>query len=284
MRLLASLSSLAVILCLGAPEVLSEGPVGAGGLPRTAAGAGGIAVDLELVLAVDVSRSMDYDEQVLQRAGYVGAFRDPEVLRAIRSGPLGRIAVTYVEWAGAGIQKVVVPWTLVEDPASGDAVARLLEAAPLEVFRRTSISDALLFSAAQFPGSGYTGARMVIDISGDGPNNHGVGVVAARERVLDQGIVINGLPIMLKRRTYSGFFDVGDLDLYYEDCVIGGFGAFIVPVTDPREFVSAIRRKLVLEIAGATPSILPAQASRPEDAIDCSIGERLWDNWMQGRE
>jgi hypothetical protein len=209
---------------------------------------------------------------------------DPEVMRAIRSGPLGRIAVTYVEWAGAGIQKVVVPWTLVEDAASGDAVARLLEAAPLEVFRRTSISDALLFSAALFPGSGYTGARMVIDISGDGPNNHGVGIVAARERVLDQGIVINGLPVMLKRHTYSGFFDVGNLDLYYEDCVIGGFGAFIVPVTERREFISAIRRKLVLEIAGTMPSIVPAQASRPDDLIDCSIGERMWDNWMQGRE
>jgi hypothetical protein len=108
--------------------------------------------------------------------------------------------------------------------------------------------------------------------------------VHARDRVLDQGIVINGLPIMLNRRQPSGFFDVADLDLYYEDCVIGGFGAFIVTVTDPSEFVAAIRRKLILEIAAAQPRLVPAQASSPLEPTDCLIGEKLWDMWMQGME
>jgi len=242
------------------------------------------AVDLELVLAVDVSRSMDHGEQMLQRAGYVAAFRDPEVLRAIRSGPIGRIAVTYVEWAGTGLQHVVLPWTLVDGPDAAQRVAEILEFAPYEAQRRTSISDALLFTAALFRTSGYAGARRVIDISGDGPNNQGVGVVHARDRVLDEGIVINGLPIMLNRRQPSGFFDVADLDLYYEDCVIGGFGAFIVTVTDPSEFVAAIRRKLILEIAALQPRLVPVQASSPLEPTDCLIGEKLWDMWMQGME
>ena len=241
-------------------------------------------VDLELVLAVDVSRSMDPDEQELQCAGYVAAFRDREVLRAITSGPLGRIAVSYVEWAGAGRQLVVLPWTLVEDTASGERVSQALATAPFEARRRTSISEALLFSAALFRDSGFVGARRVIDISGDGPNNEGVPVEEARDRVLDQGIVINGLPIMLKQRRMSGFFDVGDLDLYYEDCVIGGFGAFTVTVVEPVEFAAAIRRKLILEIAGARPRLIPAQMSRRAGTTDCLIGEKLWDQWMLGRE
>lgn len=245
---------------------------------------GGTRVDLELVLAVDISRSMDLDEQALQRAGYVAAFRDPEVLRAIGSGALGRIAVSYFEWAGTGLQRVVLPWTLVEDAPSAERVARVLAAAPFDAQRRTSISDALLFGAALFRTSGFASDRRVIDISGDGPNNQGLSVVLARDRVLDQGIIVNGLPIMLKQRSPSGFFDVGDLDAYYEDCVIGGFGAFIVTVVDPAEFVTAIRRKLVLEIASAAPHRIPAQASKPLAPADCLAGEKLWDMWMQGME
>lgn len=245
---------------------------------------GPTAVDLALVLAVDVSRSMDIDEQALQRAGYVAAFRDSEVLRAIRSGPTGRIAVTYVEWAGMGLQQVVMPWTLVADEASAERVARALAAAPFEARRRTSISDALLFSSTLFRSSGVATARRVIDISGDGPNNQGIGVTEARDRVVDQGIAINGLPIMLKQRQPSGFFDVADLDHYYEDCVIGGFGAFTVTVYDPGEFVTAIRRKLILEIAGLLPRVVPAQASRPLEPTDCQAGEKLWEMWMQGLE
>lgn len=243
-----------------------------------------VPVDLELVLAVDISRSMDPDEQALQRAGYVAAFRDREVLRAIASGPHGRIAVTYLEWAGMGLQRVVLPWTLVDGPAAGERVAAALADAPYDARRRTSISDALLFSAAQFPNSGFAGARRVIDISGDGPNNSGLPVLEVRRQVLDQGIVINGLPIMLKQYGGSGFFDVADLDLYYEDCVIGGFGAFIVTVTDPGEFVGAIRRKLIIEIAGTTPRIVPAQMAHPTQSMDCRIGEKLWEQWMKGLE
>lgn len=243
-------------------------------------------VDLELVLAVDVSRSMDADEQALQRAGYIDAFRDPDVLRAIRNGALGRIAVTYLEWAGAGLQQVVLPWTVIHDRASAESVARALERVPFERRRRTSISDALLFSAQQFGVGGFEGQRRVIDISGDGPNNAGYPVLQARETVLAQGITVNGLPIMLKGG-YAGFFDVKDLDLYYEECVIGGLGAFFVTVQDPSEFARAIRRKMILEIAGHRPEhgrIVPAQAAGPGGAIDCLIGEKLWDMWMGGAE
>lgn len=248
-------------------------------------------VDLQLVLAVDTSRSMDDDEQRLQRAGYVAALRDPEVIRAIESGPLGRIAVTYVEWAGQGLQSVLVPWTLIDGADAAARVADQLAAIPRQRMRRTSISDALTFSAAHFSGSGFTSTRRVIDISGDGPNNHGFLVTGARDAVLDQGITINGLPIMLKTAWPSGFFDVRDLDLYYEDCVIGGFGAFIVTIQDADEFANAIRRKLILEIAGRQPGprLIPAQWTDPEtgrvsDEIDCQIGEKLWDAWMSGME
>lgn len=242
-------------------------------------------VDLELVLAVDVSRSMDMDEQALQRAGYVAAFRDPGVLDAIRQGPLARVAVTYVEWAGAGLQQVIVPWTVVHDRASADGVARALEAAPFGRMRRTSISDALLFSAQLFGIGDVEGRRQVIDVSGDGPNNAGHPVLAARDQVLDQGITVNGLPIMLKRG-YVGFFDIDRLDLYYEDCVIGGLGAFFITVQRPEEFARAIRRKLILEIAGKVPAtrLVLAQQTEPAESFDCLIGEKLWQTWMGGSE
>ncbi len=257
-----------------------------------------MAVDLQLVLAVDISRSMDEDEQRLQRAGYVAALRDPGVLRAIETGPLGRIAVTYVEWAGQGLQNVLIPWTLVDGRRSAEDMAARLAAIPLERRRRTSISDALRFTATLFDGPDFTSKRRVIDISGDGPNNQGVLVVAARDAVLDRGITINGLPIMLKTGYASGFFDVGDLDLYYEECVIGGFGAFIVTVQDPGKFADAIRRKLILEIAGRQPGewqpegrparVIPAQwtdgGGTPITEVDCQIGEKLCDEWMSSME
>ena len=246
-------------------------------------------VDLQLVLAVDISRSMDQDEQSLQRAGYVTALRDPEVIAAIQGGPLGRIAVTYVEWAGQGLQTVLVPWTLIDSAESAGLVADALAVQPLQRLRRTSISNALTFSAAHFERSGFESARRVIDISGDGPNNQGFRVTDARDAVIDQGITINGLPIMLKTGYPSGFFDVQNLDLYYEDCVIGGFGAFLVTVQDPAEFAGAIRRKLILEIAGRMPppQAVPAQwtqAQAPFTETDCQIGEKLWDSWMRGAE
>lgn len=253
-------------------------------------------VDLQLVLAVDISRSMDQDEQSLQRAGYVAALRDPTVIAAIQSGPLGRIALSYVEWAGQGLQTVLVPWTLVDGAKSAGLVADALAGQPYQRLRRTSISNALTFSAGQFATSGFTSPRRVIDISGDGPNNAGFQVTEARDAVIDQGITINGLPIMLKTGYPSGFFDVQHLDLYYEDCVIGGFGAFLVTVQDAGEFASAIRRKMILEIAGRTPTpgLVPAQWTPVQGSLtpsgqgfaatDCQIGEKLWDSWMRGAE
>ena len=167
--------------------------------------------------------SMDLDEQRLQRDGYVAAFRDPEVHKAITSGPHGRIAVTYMEWAGPPTQQVVIPWTRIDGPAGGARFADRLETVPISRARMTSISAALQFSGRLFETSGARGIRRVIDVSGDGPNNAGVPVVPVRDELVAQGIVINGLPIMLKLAT--GFFDLADLDRYYADCVIGGTGS-----------------------------------------------------------
>ena len=178
-------------------------------LARAAGGAPALAqtqVDLELVIAVDVSLSMDLDEQRLQRDGYVAAFRDPEVHKAIASGPHGRIAVTYMEWAGPPTQQVVMPWTRHRRPAAARAFADRLEAAPISRARMTSISPALHFSGRLFETSGVKGIRRVIDVSGDGPNNAGVPVVPVRDELVAKGIVINGLPIMLKLA--AGFFDL----------------------------------------------------------------------------
>jgi hypothetical protein len=238
-------------------------------------------VDLELVLAVDVSWSMDYDEQRLQRLGYVEGFRHPEVIRAIESGGWGRIAVTYVEWAGAELQTTVIPWTLIDGPATAEAFATALQAAPIGRMRRTSISGALGFAATLFSQNEVEGVRRVVDVSGDGANNSGPPVAPVRDELVGQGVVINGLPIMIKESNPSGYFNLPDLDIYYEDCVIGGTGAFIVTVSDPQHFAVAIRRKLVLEIADRAPRPVPVQWQRPEPRIDCMIGERQWRRWRR---
>ncbi len=236
--------------------------------------------DLELVLAVDVSGSMDRDEQVLQRRGYVDAIRDPEVVAAIRSGLTGSIAVTYLEWAGPSAHRVLVPWQLIDGQEAADAFSARLSEAPLGTMRGTSISGGLLLAATLFDDNGFEGYRKVIDVSGDGPNNMGAPVLIARDEVLDRGVVINGLPIMLKLNAF-GFSSISNLDEYYENCVIGGPGAFIVAVNDPASLVESIRRKMILEIAdaggGEDPfAVLPA--SDPE--FDCMIGERLRRQWL----
>jgi hypothetical protein len=233
------------------------------------------SVDIELVLAVDISYSMDPDELALQRDGYAKAITSREFLHALRDGMHGKIAVTYFEWAGAFEQKVVVPWRLIDGPESADSVAAEIASAPLRRAARTSISGALLFGVSLFDSSGYRGIRRVIDVSGDGANNHGQLVVVARDEVLSKGITINGLPIMLKRPSFSTM-DIEMLDIYYEDCVIGGPGAFVVPVKEREKFIEAIRTKLVLEIAGIVPEarIIPAAADKPR--VSCTIGERVW--------
>jgi hypothetical protein len=232
-------------------------------------------VDVELVLAVDISYSMDPDELALQREGYVKALTSTEFLNALRLGIHGKVAVTYFEWAGAGEQRVVVPWRVVDGPESAGSVADEILAAPIRRAARTSISGALLFGAALFDSSGHRGIRLVIDVSGDGANNSGMLVTAARDEVLAKGITINGLPVMLKRPSYSTM-DIELLDDYYEDCVIGGPAAFVVPVKDRDRFVEAIRTKLVLEIATLTPQTRVIRASAKTPRVPCTIGERLW--------
>src|SRR5689334_153841 len=204
-----------------------------------------LPVDLELVLAVDVSGSMDADERQLQRSGYVAALRHPEVLGAIRTGVYGRIALTFVEWAGPAAQTVIVPWRLIDGPAAADAVAGELAAAPSPSIRGTAIGAALLYTARLFDANGFAGSRLAIDVSGDGANNTGPPVAPARDATVARGIVVNGLPIMLKGGSFG--LPIG-LDLYYKDCVIGGPGAFMLPVREPAQLAEAIRRKLVLEI------------------------------------
>jgi hypothetical protein len=236
-------------------------------------------VDLELVLAVDVSRSMDPTEQELQKSGYVGALQHPEVLAAIRAGFLGRIAVIYVEWAGPGSQTIVAPWTIIDGPESAASFTAQVSAAQISPMRATSISGALRFAGTLFDGNGIQSTRQVIDVSGDGPNNAGFPVLQAREEVLARGITINGLPIMI-HMDYFGGYAIADLDTYYEECVIGGPGAFLITVDNIDRIAEAIRRKLVLEIAGAPARIVPAQLTAPEPATDCLIGEKLRRRWM----
>src|SRR5450631_2871846 len=220
-----------------------------------------IAVDVELVIAVDVSYSMDPEEQALQREGYIIALTSREFLRALHEGPNGKIAITYFEWAGQSDQKIVMPWRLIDGPEAADAVAAEIARAPYRRASRTSISGALRFAKPLFDNSGYRGLRRVIDVSGDGANNAGPLVVPARDDVLAAGITINGLPIMLKRPT-PGSMDIEDLDIYYEDCVIGGAGAFVIPIRERAKFIEATRTKLVLEIAGREPQprVIPASA------------------------
>jgi hypothetical protein len=232
-------------------------------------------IDVELILAVDVSYSMDPDEQALQREGYVSALTSPEFLDALKDGIHGKIAVTYLEWAGVVDQKIVMPWRLIDGPASAAAVADEIARAPYRRAYRTSISGALTFAWPLFGQSPYRGIRRVIDVSGDGANNQGPIITRLRDDVVAKGITINGLPIMLKR-PQPGSIDIEDLDIYYEDCVIGGPGAFVVPIKEPEKFKEAVRTKLVLEVAGRVPgtTIIPAAATAPR--ISCTIGEQLW--------
>jgi hypothetical protein len=228
-----------------------------------------------LVLAVDVSRSMDFGELEVQRQGYVSAFRNPEVIDAIGSGLIGKIAVIYMEWAGAFFQSVVVPWRVIGSAEDAEAFAAELEAAPFMRERGTSISGGLLYAARQFGGNDVDGLRRTIDVSGDGPNNTGAPVVPMRDQLVEEGITINGLPIMIRPSQSMGPFGISELDIYYEDCVIGGPGAFMITVDKIELFEVAIRRKLVLEIAGLPPRVIPATDSlRPQPRIDCLIGEK----------
>jgi hypothetical protein len=233
-----------------------------------------VPVDTELVIAVDISYSMDPEEQALQREGYIAGLTSREFLNALRGGMHGKVAITYFEWAGPGDQRIVIPWRLVDGPEAATALANEIARAPYRRAMFTSIASALQFAKPLFEASGYNGIRRVIDVSGDGANNSGPLLVPVRDDVLAAGITINGLPIMLKK-PQAWSLDIENLDIYYEDCVIGGPGAFMLAIKERDQFKEATRSKLVLEIAGRTPeaSIVPAQARTPR--ISCTIGEEL---------
>jgi len=262
-----------------------------------AEGSGPLAVDVELVLAVDISMSMDPEEQRLQRDGYIAALRDPEILKAIRAGQYGRIAVTYIEWAGPDVQIHLVPWRVIDGRASAEAFISELADKQYSRYRRTSISAALDYSARLFDDKAFRSARRVIDVSGDGANNSGPPLAPIRDRIVDSGVVINGLPIILRPTMGYSNWDLPNLDQYYANCVIGGAGSFMIPITKPEEFSTATRQKLLLEISGITPEprILRTQFGPPpigipqfggqfgaqggESGYDCALLERGMRRW-----
>jgi Protein of unknown function (DUF1194) len=229
---------------------LIPGLLAAIGLPAAAAD---VPVDLELVLAVDISGSVDDIEARLQREGYIAALRHPHVIEAIQGGMFRRIALTYVEWAGDHYQRTMLDWTLIEDAAGAHGFADALAETPLMTAHWTSLSGAIDFAATRFENNGFDGFRRVIDVSGDGYNNRGRPVEWARNEAVAAGITINGLPIVNDRPNPWGGSPPRDLDRYFEEWVIGGPGAFIVVAEDYTAFASAILSKLLLEIAGDQP-------------------------------
>jgi hypothetical protein len=232
-----------------------------------------VPVDLELVLAVDVSRSMDASEQKVQRDGYINAIRHPNVITAILSGRTGRIALTYLEWAGPSSQQIIVPWTLIDGaPAAEDFVEQIEPGLVLGRFG-TSISSSLVFSASQFDGNGFAGDRRVIDVSGDGANNVGPPVTPARDAVLARGITINGLPIMVSRPIDA--YGIGDLDTYSATASSADRAPSRLRSRTAHQFEGAIRRKLIQEIAAVTPRIIPAAGH------DCSLGQSQGTNTIR---
>jgi len=220
------------------------------GLPALPATAEDLPVDLELVLAVDISGSVDEVEARLQREGYIAALRHPHVVEAIEGGMFGRIAVAYVEWAGDHYQRTMLDWTVIEDQESASAFADALLETPLATAHWTSLSAAIDHAVPMFEGNGFKGFRRVIDISGDGHNNRGRPVEWARDDAVAAGITINGLPIVNDRPNPWGGRPPAGLDLYFEERVIGGPGAFMIVAEDYSAFASAIFSKLLLEIAG----------------------------------
>lgn len=213
-----------------------------------------VAVDLQLVLAVDASGSVSSDRFDLQKQGYSDAFTNPRVLEAIRSGAHGSIAVTMVHWTGPELQVQVVEWTLIDDAASATRFAAAVAAAPRALYGGgTSISGAIDHAAGLFEPSGFHGERRVIDVSGDGSNNRGRPAADARDDAVRAGIVINGLPILTLEP---------NLDLYYRTNVVGGIGAFVIAVDRYEDFGAAILQKLIEEIAERKPAASPSRLAR----------------------
>lgn len=221
--------------------------------PAAAFAGAGQPVDVALVLAVDTSGSIDSEEYQMQHEGYAAAFTDEAVVEAIQSGEMQAIAVTFVEWSGFGHQRQLVPWTVIKDADSARAFAEQIRGAPRAFSDWTSISDALDFSTALFKDNGFEPTRMVVDVSGDGVNNNGRPVTTARDDAVAMGVTINGLPILNEDPT---------LDAYYQENVIGGPGAFKIPVKNFETFSQAILGKLVREIATLPKPITVASLAR----------------------
>jgi len=217
---------------------------------------------------------MEAEEQSLQRVGYAEAFRSSLVHEAIQNGAAGRIAVTYVEWSGAKDKTVIVPWTVIDGPEKAKSFADSLASRPIRQAGMTSISGAIDFGRNLFSDIGKIAARRVIDVSGDGPNSDGRKVVLARDEAIAEGIIINGLPIMFGRSQNSP--EMEGLDVYYRECVIGGIGAFAIPLPDPEQFAMIIRTKIMREIAGIEdrqPKVIPTQSR-----MNCVTGEKKIDD------
>ncbi len=269
-------------------------------------------IDLALVLAIDISGSVDPEEARLQRQGYVEAFRDKVIVKAILGGNHGRIAVAYFEWSDAWVQKLLVDWTLLDSEAAIEAFARRLENAPISIARRTSISGAIRYAIPMYRRMPYEADRKVLDISGDGSNNDGGLVTDIRHDALKERIIINGLPVMNDRPNPFGFPSEPDLDKYYLHCVTGGPRSFVEVAQNFEDFPRAVRKKLLQEVADTgplndfdigelgvdRPGIHLAQSNgrrqqrdeedytryvRPEYELGCDIGERRSRDFWQRR-
>jgi len=268
-------------------------------------------VDLALALGIDISGSIDPEEAKLQRQGYVLAFRDPVIVKAILGGPNGRIVVAYYEWSDSWMQKLLIDWTLLDSEASVAAFAQRLDEAPISIARRTSISGAIRYAVPLFGRSPYEPTRKVLDISGDGSNNDGGLVTDMRHEALKDKIVINGLPIMNDRPNPFGFPNEADLDRYYLHCVTGGPHSFVEVARNFEDFPRAVRKKLLQEVADRGPrrdfdiglgrldeGTQLAQAGgrprvpveedytkfvRPEYELGCDVGERRSREFWQRR-
>jgi hypothetical protein len=247
-------SSLRIDLTLSFAVVFA---LAAGEVPQAKAASAPVAVDAAVVLAADVSRSIDDEEFALERRGYGDAIRSPQLLDAISTGPHGAIALAYVEWAGDGEERVVVDWAVIRNDADARAFVAAMTAAPRSFIGRTAIGAAIDFSFAMFAESEFEATRRVIDVSGDGTSNQGRLVSQARDAAVGAGAVINGLAIFNRKAAAAGGYlamhtnPPGGLAQYYRENVIGGAGAFVVPIDDFRTFGDAMMRKLVNEVADA---------------------------------
>ncbi|MFL1460896.1 DUF1194 domain-containing protein [Roseococcus sp. DSY-14] len=231
-----------LLSALAAPAVLRAGPA------RAAE-----PVDVELVLAVDVSRSVDAEEMEMQMRGYAAAFRDPRLAEALMRGPIGAVAVTLFTWSDWNIQEHLVPWTRLGSAAACEGFARAVDAAPRRTHLYTSISGAIDFACRLF-GQGFEGTRQVVDISGDGINNSGRDLAAARDEAMGQGIILNGLAVLDRTPPPIGLGQMQPLDEYYQERVIGGPGAFLMVAEGFEAFEQAVRRKVIREVALDAPA------------------------------